>query len=555
MTGPWELWLEHPEWLVAVGLATAGVLGALVLANAIARPRLCALVGRDAARPLWRRRALRDGLLAVALVALGVGLLGPRIGERTVHPSTTGVDLVVLLDASRSMDAVDPAPSRLARARRAAKQILERLGPGDRAALAAYAGRGVLLTPLTPDHRALAELVDAVDSRLVRPGGSNLRAGVEAALEAFDPADARSRAVLVLGDGETMPASTDSGAVAAQRAGTRVLAVAFGSDVGAQVPDRGAPLLDRRGQPVVSRRDSEPFRALAEATAGAVFLADAWGEVDLDAVASALRSHVSGPGRSRDPRPGTDGAPMQEVTAAVVGPFAAVGFGLLLLELAWPWGAPVRRGRPARAGALLFALLALGGGRPDGPPTPAQLLAVGHDYAEQGDWAAARRVFLAAAVTATDPGLAGLAQHNAGYAALQEGALEAARDAFFDSLALRPRNRRTQFDLEWTLRRLEAQWPPPPPDAAPRSEPDAAPKPPEAPEPSPDVDLRALHTAGQAEGGEASSDGARAGRVHLGAEERARWLERVEDDSGAALRAAAGEGARFAGRPRGAPTW
>ena len=143
--------LSHPEWLPAV-VALVGTGSVLALAGGLrARARLRALLG-DAAPGAGLRA---DAILAVALAAVGLALLGPRAGHRAERVKVSGVDLVVLLDVSRSMDARDAPPSRLERAVRVAADVLAGLGSGDRAALAAFAGRGVLLTPLTPDAGAL----------------------------------------------------------------------------------------------------------------------------------------------------------------------------------------------------------------------------------------------------------------------------------------------------------------------------------------------------------------------------------------------------------------
>ena len=109
-----------------------------------------------------------------------------------------GIDVVVLLDVSRSMDATDTPPSRLVRARAAARDLLLALGPGDRAALAVYAGHGALLTPLTSDAAALVEMLPALDSELMSDRGSRFARGRRRGarrLRAREPAPARGARV------------------------------------------------------------------------------------------------------------------------------------------------------------------------------------------------------------------------------------------------------------------------------------------------------------------------------------------------------------------------
>ena len=110
--------LAHPDW--AAPLLGAWALLALLLGASVWRAR------QRLARLGLRARfagGARDLTLGAALLALLLALLGPQLGTRTVAVPAEGIDLVVLLDVSRSMDATDAAPSRLARAREAAREI------------------------------------------------------------------------------------------------------------------------------------------------------------------------------------------------------------------------------------------------------------------------------------------------------------------------------------------------------------------------------------------------------------------------------------------------
>jgi Ca-activated chloride channel family protein len=544
--------LVHPEWLapaIAIWMAAAiAVAGAQWAAGRRHRKLLGTGAGRGA------RRRWNDAALLVALGAIAIAMLGPRMGERAVWTTEAGVDVVFAVDVSRSMDAGDVPPSRLDRARRAVEELLGRLAPPDRAALAAFGDRGVLLAPLTPDRAALAELLSALDTRLVHPAASNLGDGVRAALEAFEAGSERPRVVLVLSDGEDPERRGDLGGGEARRAGVRVLAAALGTELGAPVPDRGGPMRDATGAVVVSRRNGARLERLVAATGGEVFLGDEWGSFDFDRVASAIR---------RDAGAAAGESVERRVRAVRVVPFAALAFALLLAE-----GVP--RPRISRAwgrGALLaltvlFAAF-LGGASPrplEGDdllargrtdvarrhfPHPARrLIHLGLARLERGEHRAARRAFLAAAVRAEDPATAATAYYDLGVAALSDGDWETARDAFFDALALDPADRQARFNLEWTLRVLDRRPPPPPPKRAPEEEPAPNREPAEDPgEP----------------GAAARKDAAGEGRptppssTPLSDEELRRWLARVEDDPARSLRSASRrDGTGASGRGRGA---
>jgi Ca-activated chloride channel family protein len=534
------LW-THPEWLAPLALLCAATALALALAGLALRRRRRRL---GAGVPGAGGAPLRDAALWLALALLALALAGPRIGTRLERVPASGVDVVFAVDVSRSMDARDVAPSRLDRARRAVEELLARLEPADRAALVAYAGRGVLLTPLTPDRDVLVELLAGLDTRLVAPASSRLEEGVRAALGAFEAGSERPRALLLLGDGEDPERRGDLGAAEAARADVRVLAAGFGSELGATLDDHGVPLLDASGHPVVSRRDLARLEQLTAATDGALFAADAWGELDLGAVVAAIR---------RDAGAAPGALVERRVRAAPVAPLALLAFGLLLAE-ALPRGS-WRRLRAGRAVAAAAAGLAAATPAPAGddeastlsgaeaqvrarPGDPRALVELGIARLERGRRDAASRAFLAAALSARDPRSAGLAYFDLGVAALEAGDYEAARGAFLDALALAPGDARARFNLEWTLQALEQHAPVASPEP---SEEEAPPEPaPAPPQPAPEAE-----SAPSPEPPEPAQ---------LSEEEQQRWLERVRDDPGRALRAAAGDAAR-GGRRAGEPVW
>jgi Ca-activated chloride channel family protein len=528
--------VAHPEWCVPALLLLLGAAVALGVARFLARGRRRRL---GSAAPAGLPLA-SDVALLVALACVVTALLGPRLGEKVVRVPASGVDLVLLLDVSRSMDARDVPPSRLARAQRAAEELLARLAPGDRAALAAFAGRGVLLTPLTPDRAALVELLGALDSGLLEPPSSNLGEGVRAALAAFEAGSERPRVLFVLSDGEDPEQRTETGAADALRADVRVLAAALGTESGAAVPSRGAPLRDESGALVISRRRAERLARLAAASGGEAYRGDAWGAFDFDAAAAAIR---------RDAGASRGQLVERRVRAVQVLPLAALAFLLLAAEGGLPL---LLRQRRALSAALVAscALLAGASGVERGdalsdietrvreqPGDARLLIALGLARLERGRHPSAQRALLAAALFAREPSLAALAYYDLGVAALEQGDLEAARNAFFDALALDPSDRQARFNLEWTLMALVKRAPLPVPELR---------------EPSQEDEKRQPR-AEQLEPEHSPADEAAAAPAP-DEEQRRRWLERVRDDPTHALRAAA-RAQRRASPRRGALAW
>ncbi|MCP5071607.1 MAG: VWA domain-containing protein [bacterium] len=498
--------IAHPEWLLPLAVVAGGCALALGWAFLRGERALLQLIG---VAPGRNDRILRDVFLLTALLAMAFALAGPRFGTRELHVPATGLDLVMLMDVSRSMNAADIPPSRMARARRVAAGVLQRLGEGDRAALAIFAGQGALITPFTSDKGALAEMLPAVDPTLFSDASSDGAAGLRAALPAFAASGPRPRLLLVLSDGEIGRLPKGLAAELAQ-AEARVLAVLLGTEAGAPIPDRGRPLRGPGGKPVHTQRVLADLGPLVETSDGRLFLADGWGEVDLPALVAEIR---------RDAIPTAEGTLVQRVPISWVGPPALLVWLLLLLE-AWPgefrtkWrvaaeATPELPGRRVSSLAHALPWLVLGTllpqaaepgvaepgggvpkvaehqtveGQPDSRlslearlraegPSSAVLVALGIARARSGDTSNAGHAFRAAALLGGDPRTAALAWYDLGVLALESGRLEDARQAFFESLALDSRNRKTKFNLELTLAALQRNELAPPPNDAPNPDP------------------------------------------------------------------------------------
>ncbi|OYV66388.1 MAG: hypothetical protein B7Z72_11430, partial [Gemmatimonadetes bacterium 21-71-4] len=91
---------------------------------------------------------------------------GPRWGVEQSVQHRRGIDLVLALDASLSMEATDAKPTRLAQMKQEVRR-LRALSPGDRIGLIVFAGRAYVLSPLTVDESALDLFLDNLDPSIV----------------------------------------------------------------------------------------------------------------------------------------------------------------------------------------------------------------------------------------------------------------------------------------------------------------------------------------------------------------------------------------------------
>ena len=240
------------------------------------------VVGRSNGSALGQGGQLRgDGAIAwlAAIACLILALAQPRWGRVPTPPLPPGRDVVLLVDDSRSMAAEDAVPDRLGVAVEAASSLVGALArqPGNRVAVVAFAGRGVLRCPLTENLGAVSDTLRTLRPGDVRPGGTDLGAGLTVALEAFgnreqEPEQAGGRTVVLFSDGEDHAGSSAAAAQRLQEAGIVVHAVAVGdAEHGHPVPlDLGEGTLAYNGAPVLSRRMDTAPAAIAETTGGAV---------------------------------------------------------------------------------------------------------------------------------------------------------------------------------------------------------------------------------------------------------------------------------------------
>jgi Ca-activated chloride channel family protein len=253
-------------WLVA-GAIALGIYGLFARRASLKRLADARLLPALAPLGVIAGAAVRLGLVAAALALLCVALLGPRWGEVTDRVFRRNIDVIVLLDVSRSMLARDIAPNRLERAK---LSIIDDLIPalaGDRIGVIAFAGVPRLVCPLTDDYGFLRLALADVDPLSVPRGGSLIGDALRAAGDAFPKRLDTEKLVLLVTDGEDQESFPVE---AAQKLWDErritVVPIALGDDrEGARIPvnEEGTRFLQHDGDTVWSRADFQILRRIA----------------------------------------------------------------------------------------------------------------------------------------------------------------------------------------------------------------------------------------------------------------------------------------------------
>jgi Mg-chelatase subunit ChlD len=189
------------EWLWLVALC----LGALVFAavaqrRARARYATSNLIRRMMPATRTFRRAAGATLVTGAMVLMVLALLDVRWGKVWRDVPQKGIEVVFVLDVSRSMLADDTAPNRLERAKQQIKDTVDEMA-GDRVGLVVFAGDVKQQIPLTTHYDDFKQRLDEVGPHNVRRGGSDLANAIEAASQAFLTKSNAHKAMVIFTDG------------------------------------------------------------------------------------------------------------------------------------------------------------------------------------------------------------------------------------------------------------------------------------------------------------------------------------------------------------------
>ena len=218
------------------------------------------------------RRAFKSVLILATFALVAVALARPQMGFTQREVKQRGRDVIIAVDTSRSMLATDVSPTRLARAKLVAQDLL-RLVRGDRVGLVAFAGSAFLQAPLTLDYNAVTTSLDELDTTVIPKGGTNIAAAIRTAGEAFGQGEGQTRALIILTDGEELDADGIAAARKVVSQGVRIFTVGVGSGEGSLIPlkNEGSGtdfVRDSAGKPVQSRLDETRLKEIAEAGGG-----------------------------------------------------------------------------------------------------------------------------------------------------------------------------------------------------------------------------------------------------------------------------------------------
>ncbi|MCB5247945.1 MAG: VWA domain-containing protein [Candidatus Cloacimonetes bacterium] len=235
--------------------------------------------------------ALKTALAILALVFIIFALLRPQWDYETRDLDSSGLDIMVCLDISQSMNAKDITPSRLQRAKLQIGALIDKLR-GDRIGLIAFAGVPTLECPLTDDYQSALMILGGLGTQAAVREGTDIGAALALAGKSFVGAGG-SNVLLLITDGEDLQ---DSAVVQAKRLGAlgvKIYSMGVGTEEGVLVQNQAT------GQQILSKLDAARLRQIASSGKGEYFSVTP-GQAELDQILQDIYNAEKGWERSRN---------------------------------------------------------------------------------------------------------------------------------------------------------------------------------------------------------------------------------------------------------------
>jgi Ca-activated chloride channel family protein len=211
---------------------------------------------------------------ALQLFAVSAGIImiaRPQFGSKIADVKKQGVEVIIALDVSNSMLAEDIQPDRLTRAKQAISRLVDNL-EDDKIGLIVFAGDAYTQIPLTTDYISAKMFLSAITPDIVPKQGTAIGAAINLGMRSFSPGDGKSKALIIITDGENHEDDPVKEAEEAAAAGVIIHTLGIGSTEGVPIPviknGRKDYLKDEDGSTVITKLDEEILKKVALSTNG-----------------------------------------------------------------------------------------------------------------------------------------------------------------------------------------------------------------------------------------------------------------------------------------------
>lgn len=195
----------------------------------------------------------------------------PQFGSKIEDVKKQGVEVIIALDVSNSMLAEDIQPDRLTRAKQAISRLVDDL-ENDKIGLIVFAGDAYIQIPITTDYISAKMFLSSISPNMVPKQGTAIGAAINLGVRSFSPGEGKSKAMIIITDGENHEDDPLKAAEEASKAGIVIHTVGIGSSNGVPIPmvinGKKDYLKDRDGNIVVTKLDEDILKKIALSTNG-----------------------------------------------------------------------------------------------------------------------------------------------------------------------------------------------------------------------------------------------------------------------------------------------
>lgn len=185
----------------------------------------------DRGNPWTYLRLIPTGFFFLSLIFLVIALARPQRSNERVEQFTEGIDILLVMDISESMDLQDFTPNRLEAAKKTAIDFINgRLG--DRIGMVVFSGEAYSLAPLTNDYKLLTDLISEINFQMIEAKGTAIGSALAAGTNRMKESESPSKVMILLSDGESNAGNVDP-LFAAQLAAAfdiKIYTIAVGKD-------------------------------------------------------------------------------------------------------------------------------------------------------------------------------------------------------------------------------------------------------------------------------------------------------------------------------------
>jgi Ca-activated chloride channel homolog len=181
--------------------------------------------------PLTLVRFIPDGLLMLVMVLIMTSLARPQKTNEKVEQWTEGIDIMMAIDISQSMQIEDFTPNRL----QAAKNVAERFVDGrlqDRIGIVVFSGDAFSLAPLTTDYELLKSYLKEISFEMIENRGTAIGSALAVATNRMRESETKSKVCILLSDGDNTAGNIDpiTAAELAAAYGIKVYTIVVGKE-------------------------------------------------------------------------------------------------------------------------------------------------------------------------------------------------------------------------------------------------------------------------------------------------------------------------------------